>query len=157
MSIEGFVRGASRRPTLTILLALLGAAVGGAWLAALPRDVFPDLSAPVFNVIVQNPALSAEELETGVVIPLEAACGGLAGVRRVRSTSQPGVAQLTLEFEADADWFRCRQLVAERLTAVADQLPAGTGAVGTGRFSRRNFRTPRLRYSFANPMQQVPR
>ncbi|HEX5010131.1 MAG TPA: efflux RND transporter permease subunit [Planctomycetota bacterium] len=128
MSIEGLVRGASRRPTLTILLALLGAALGGAWLAALPRDVFPDLSAPVFNVIVQNPALSAEELETGVVIPLEAACGGLAGVRRVRSTSQPGVAQLTLEFEADADWFRCRQLVAERLTAVADQLPAGTGA-----------------------------
>ena len=128
MVIERLVRAAAQRPALTVLLALLGAALGGAWFSALPRDVFPDLSAPVFNVIVQNPALSAEELETAVVVPLEAACGGLSGVRRVRSTSQSGVAQLTLEFEADADWFRCRQLVAERLTAVADQLPAGTGA-----------------------------
>jgi cobalt-zinc-cadmium resistance protein CzcA len=128
MSIEGLVRGASRRPSLTLLLALLGCGLGGAWLAALPRDVFPDLSAPVFNVIVQNAALSAEELETAVVVPLEAACGGLPGVRRVRSTSQSGVAQLTLEFESEADWFRSRQLVAERLASVAEQMPPGTGA-----------------------------
>jgi heavy metal efflux system protein len=128
MSLDAFVRGACRRPSLTLLLALLGCGLGGAWLAALPRDVFPDLSAPVFNVIVQNPALSAEELETAVVVPLEAACGGLPEVRRVRSTSQSGVAQLTLEFESDADWFRSRQLVAERLASVAGQLPPGTGA-----------------------------
>ena len=66
----------------------------------LRRDVFPDLSAPVFNVIVQNPAMGAEELETGIAIPMEVALAGLPDVRRIRSSSQLGVSQVTVEFEA---------------------------------------------------------
>ena len=73
--------------------------------------MFPDLSAPVFNVIVQNPAMGAEELETGIAIPLEAALAGLPAVRRIRSSSQLGVCQVTIEFEPDADYYRARQLV----------------------------------------------
>jgi heavy metal efflux system protein len=58
------------RPILAVLLALAGAGLGAVWLQELRRDVFPDLSTPVFNVIVQNPAMGAEELETGIAIPL---------------------------------------------------------------------------------------
>src|SRR6184192_56188 len=103
---------------LVVLLTLAGAALGGVWLRDLPRDVFPDLSAPVFNVIVQNPAMGAEELETGVAIPMEVALAGLPSVRRVRSNSQLGVTQVTVEFESDADYYRSRQFVAERVTQV---------------------------------------
>ena len=53
------------RPILAVLLTLAGAGLGTVWLQDLRRDVFPDLSVPVFNVIVQNPAMGAEELETG--------------------------------------------------------------------------------------------
>ena len=81
----------------------------------LRRDVFPDLSAPVFNVIVQNPAMGAEELEAGIAVPLEVALAGLPSVRRIRSNSQLGVCQVTIEFEPDADYYRARQLVAERV------------------------------------------
>ena len=98
------------------------------WLRDLRRDVFPDLSSPVFNLIVQNPAMGAEELETGVAIPLEVALAGLPDVRRVRSNSQLGVTQVTIEFESDADYYRSRQFVAERVTQVASQLPPGTDA-----------------------------
>ncbi|HEY6548579.1 MAG TPA: efflux RND transporter permease subunit, partial [Vicinamibacteria bacterium] len=87
-----------------------------------------DLSAPVFNVIVQNASMGAEELETGIVVPFESALAGLAGVKRVRSNAQLGVAQLTVEFDPDADYHLSRQLVAERLAQVASQLPPGTGA-----------------------------
>jgi cobalt-zinc-cadmium resistance protein CzcA len=92
----------------------------------LRRDVFPDLSAPVFNVITQNPAMGAEELETAIAITLEVALAGLPDVRRVRSNSQLGVAQVTIEFEPSADYYRSRQFVAERVAQVSGQLPAGT-------------------------------
>jgi cobalt-zinc-cadmium resistance protein CzcA len=124
--VERIIRAASAAPGLTALLVLAGAGLGAVWLQDLPRDVFPDLSAPVFNVIVQNAALGPEELEVGISIPLEAALAGLPEVRRIRSTSQLGYTQVTLQFEADADYFRSRQLVAERVAQVAGQLPAGT-------------------------------
>jgi cobalt-zinc-cadmium resistance protein CzcA len=132
MNTDGLVgrimRATFARPLLTVLLVGAATGIGATWLVALPRDVFPDLSAPVFNVIVQNPAMGAEELETSIAIPMETGLAGLPNVRRIRSTSQLGVAQVTVEFEADADYYRSRQLVAERVGQVTPQLPPGTDA-----------------------------
>ena len=124
--ISTLIRGSFRSALLTVLLVLAGTAIGGFWIQDLRRDVFPDLSAPVFNVITQNPAMGAEELETAIAIPLEVALAGLPDVRRVRSNSQLGVAQVTIEFDPQADYYRSRQFVAERVAQAAGQLPAGT-------------------------------
>jgi cobalt-zinc-cadmium resistance protein CzcA len=122
------MRAAFERPGFTTLLVVVAAAFGAVSLQQLRRDVFPDVSAPVFNVIVQNAAMGAEELETTVAIPLETALAGLPDVRRLRSSSQLGVSQVTVEFEPDADYYRARQLVAERIAQAATQLPPGTDA-----------------------------
>ena len=124
--IARIIRNSSTAPLLTVLLVLAGSAIGAVWLQDLRRDVFPDLSAPVFNVIAQNAAMGAEELETAVAIPLEVELAGLPNVRRVRSNSQLGVAQVTIEFEPNADYYRSRQFVAERVAQAAGQLPPGT-------------------------------
>jgi cobalt-zinc-cadmium resistance protein CzcA len=116
------------RPAFTILVVLVATAFGAVSFQQLRRDVFPDLSAPVFNVIAQNPAMGAEELEASVAIPMETALAGLPEVRRIRSSSQLGVSQVTVEFEAESDYYRARQLVAERIGQVAPQLPPGTDA-----------------------------
>ena len=126
--VTRILRGSFARPTLTIVLVLAASVLGAVWLQELRRDVFPDLSAPVFNVIVQNPAMGAEELETGVAVPLEVALAGLPEVRRIRSTSLLGVTQVTVEFESDADYYRSRQFVAERVNQAAAQMPPGTEA-----------------------------
>ena len=126
--IQKILRTSFSHSALTIMLVLAATAIGAVWLQDLNRDVLPDLSAPVFNIIVQNPAMSAEELETGVAIPTEVALAGLPNVRRVRSNSQLGVSQVTVEFESDADYYRSRQFVAERVAQVASQLPPGTDA-----------------------------
>src|SRR6185369_5038637 len=126
--ITRILKGSFARPALTLVLVLAACALGAVWLQDLRRDVFPDLSAPVFNVIVQNPAMGAEELETGVAVPLEVALAGLPDVRRIRSSSFLGVTQVTVEFESDADYYRSRQFVAERVNQVAAQLPPGTEA-----------------------------
>ena len=124
--IENILRRSFSHSGLVFILVLAASALGAVWLRDLRRDVFPDLSAPVFNIIVQNPAMGAEELETGVAIPMEAALAGLPDVRRVRSNSQLGVSQITVEFESDADYYRSRQFVAERVAQAASQMPPGT-------------------------------
>lgn len=126
--IARVIRAFFAKPLLSVALALGGAGLGAFALADLERDVFPDLSAPVFNVIVQNAAMGAEELEAAVVVPLESGLAGLPGVRRVRAAAQQGVAQVTVEFEPDADYHRARQLVAERVNQAAPDLPSGTDA-----------------------------
>lgn len=129
--IERILRGSFAKPVLTVLLALAAAVAGAVWLTELERDVFPDLATPVFSVFVQNPAMGAEELETGVSIPLEAALAGLPEVRRIRSSSQAGVALIRVEFEPGADYYLSRQLVTERVNQMAQSsrdLPPGTDA-----------------------------
>jgi len=126
--IQRILSASFGKPVLTLLLALAAAAAGGVWLGDLKRDVFPDLATPVFSVFVQNPAMGTEELETGVAIPLEVALAGLPEVRRIRSSSQAGVAQVRVEFEPEADYYLARQLVAERVNQAARDLPLGTGA-----------------------------
>lgn len=126
--IERILTSSFAKPFLTLLLALAAAVAGAVWLTELERDVFPDLATPVFSVYVQNPAMGAEELETGVAIPLEVALAGLPEVRRIRSSSQTGVALVRVEFEPDADYYLSRQLVTERVNQVARELPPGTDA-----------------------------
>jgi len=126
--IERILKSSFFRPGLALTLVLAATALGAVWLQDLRRDVFPDLSAPVFNIIVQNPAMGPEELETSIAIPLEAALAGLPEVRRIRSSSQLGVSQVTIEFEPEADYYRSRQFVAERVGQIGSQLPLGTDA-----------------------------
>ena len=114
------------KPVLVAVLVCAAGVYGVKEFQDLPRDVFPDLSAPVFNIIVQNAAMSADELETGIAIPLESALGGLPDVRRIRSTSQLGVTQVTVEFQPEADYYRARQMIGERLAQFSSQLPPGS-------------------------------
>jgi len=125
--ITRLLKASFSRPALTLILVLAGCCLGTVWLQDLRRDVFPDLSVPVFNVIVQNPAMGAEELEIGVAVPIESALAGLPDVRRIRSNSTLGVTQVTVEFESNADYYRSRQFVAERVSQLGSQLPPGTG------------------------------
>jgi len=126
--IEKILKVSFLRPGLTLIMVLAACVLGGVWLQDLRRDVFPELSAPVFNIIVQNPAMGTEELETGVAVPMEVALAGLPDVRRIRSNATLGVTQISVEFESDADYYRSRQFVAERVAQVASQLPPGTDA-----------------------------
>lgn len=124
--IERIIRASSNKPLVALILVLVCALLGVGAFRDLRRDVFPDLSAPVFNVIVQNPSMGAEELETAIAIPMESALAGLPETRRIRSVNQLGVSQVTIEFEPEADYFRSRQFVAERVQQVAPTLPPGT-------------------------------
>ena len=80
--ITSIVDACFRRPAVALLLAAAATITGALAFTELRRDVFPDLSAPLFNVIVQNASMGTEELETAIAIPMEVELAGLP-VRRL--------------------------------------------------------------------------
>ena len=96
--IEGIVGFGLGRPLLGAVFVIATAVFGFLSMQAIPKDVFPDLSTPVFNLIVQDASMAPEELESAISIPFESALQGVPGVRRVRSQCALGVAQITVEF-----------------------------------------------------------
>ncbi len=124
--IERILEFSSRQRAFVLLaaFALLGA---GLWSALhLPIDAVPDITGVQVQVNTEVPALAAEESEKLVTQPLERELAGLPGVDEMRSITKFGLSQVTLQFKDGTDIYRARQLVAERLQGVLEQLPAGT-------------------------------
>ncbi|UUX94255.1 efflux RND transporter permease subunit [Aquabacterium sp. J223] len=114
---------AARGLVLALAAALL---LWGGWLAGrTPVDVFPDLNKPTVTLMTEAGGMAPEEVEQLIAVPLEAAMGGLPGVESVRSTAAAGLAVVTVTFGWDADLYRARQFVAERLATVEGSLPPG--------------------------------
>lgn len=106
-----------------VALSILLIVVGVRLIPYLPLDVFPEFSPPYVEVQTEAPGLSAEEVENLVTFPLENALVGTPGLETIRSKSVMGLSSIRLLLNYDADVYRTRQLVQERLAAETPRLP----------------------------------
>ena len=88
-------------------------------------DVFPEFAPPQVVVQTEAPGLSPEEVEQLVTRPLENALNGAPNLVAIRSQSIQGLSAITVVFSDKTDLLRARQLVTERITETAGQLPQG--------------------------------
>ncbi|MDW8129944.1 MAG: CusA/CzcA family heavy metal efflux RND transporter [Bryobacterales bacterium] len=113
--LAALTRLALNRRFLVILFSLLLAAIGVWSFSELKVEAYPDLSDPQVTVITQYPGYAPEEVEQQITIPIERALTGVPGVIGRRSRTIFGLSVVDLTFEYDADLYRARQLVLERL------------------------------------------
>ena len=128
---------ALRNRLLVLLLTVLVSVVGVVVYQRMPKDIYPDLNAPLVNIITTCPGMAAEDVERMISFPLESLMNGTPHVTRVRSESTTGESVVTVEFEWGIDIYQARQIVGGKLDIVAEQLRLGTSDPVMGPVSSR--------------------
>ncbi len=114
------------RNRLAVALVTAGIAALGLWsYANLKIDAIPDITGVQIQINTAVPAYAPEEIERLATLPIERAMAGQPGLEETRALTKTGLSQVTLLYQDGTDQLRARQLVAERLAAVRDQLPPG--------------------------------
>ena len=124
--IDSIIRSSLNNRLLTIFVVILICVLGYLAYQSMPVDIYPDLNAPLVNIVTENPGMSSEDVERLITIPLESILNGSPGVTRIRSESSTGISVVTVEFDWNTDVYLARQIVTGKLELVSGQLPAGT-------------------------------
>ncbi len=109
---------------VTLALAFVGAAVG----SRLDLDALQDVTTNQVVVLTSAPGLTPEEVERFVSRRIETAIGGSPGLIEQRSLSRYGISSVSAIFGDEVDPYRARQIIQERLSSVAAELPPSVGA-----------------------------
>ena len=121
------VRTALRLRVAVVAASILLMVIGIRAVRQAPLDVFPEFAPPRVEIQTEGPGLSASEVESLITVPIENALNGILGVDVIRSKSVLGLSSVVLFFERGTDLLQARQLVQERLTTLAGQLPSVSG------------------------------
>ena len=124
--IDRTIEFALKHRLLTVFLIGLVCLWGLAVFVRMPKDIYPDLNAPLVNIVTENPGMASEDVERLITFPLESLLSGAPGVTRVRSESTTGDSVVTAEFAWGTDIYRARQIVSSKLELIAGRLPLGT-------------------------------
>ena len=123
--LQSIVQFALRFRGIVIALAGLVLAYGIFVASRAQIDVFPDFVPPQATIQTEAPGLAPEQVEQLVTRPIESSVNGLGNQESLRSESAQGLSVITIMFKEGTDIFGARQLLAEKLSEAAGQLPAG--------------------------------
>jgi HAE1 family hydrophobic/amphiphilic exporter-1 len=89
----------------------------------LSQELFPPISYPQLSVVTTYENAAPEEIETLITKPIEEAVGGIAGLRKVSSTSKEGLSLVLVEFGWNQNMDFASLSVREKLDLIKERLP----------------------------------
>ena len=119
--MSAIIRLLLRFRALVLILLVAGLMAGIFGFLKLDVEAYPDPSPPLVEIITQNPAWSAEEMEQQVTVPIETALNGAPHLNDIRSISVFGLSDVKLYFNFGSNYFHDRQEILNRLQDL--QLP----------------------------------
>lgn len=113
---------------LIVLLFSLGIVVLGLFaLSQLPIGAVPDVTNNQVQIITTSRNLATEDVEKFLTYPVELEMANLPDVKEIRSVSKFGLSVVTVVFNDGIGTYLPRQLIAEKIKAAEEKIPAGFG------------------------------
>ncbi|MEP7116083.1 MAG: efflux RND transporter permease subunit [Acidobacteriota bacterium] len=117
---------AIRHARAAALVAAALVVAGGLAAVSLPSSIYPPLEFPRIVVIAKSGTLPSQSMTLTVTRPIEQAVMEVPGIRRVRSRSIRGAAEISAQFAPATDMLLALQQVQNRVAEVRGELPADT-------------------------------
>jgi cobalt-zinc-cadmium resistance protein CzcA len=96
-------------------------------LSEIPIGAVPDVTNNQVQIITTSRNLATEDVEKFLTYPVELEMANLPGVKEIRSISKFGLSVVTVVFEDKLGTYLPRQLIAEKIKAAEEKIPAGFG------------------------------
>ncbi len=116
---QGIIAWMANNPVAANLLMLVIMVGGLASIGGLSKEVFPTFPSEVITVTVPYPGSAPEEVEQGIILKVEEAMDGLAGIKEVRSEAREGVGVVTLVLEPGTPMTKALSQVKSRVDGIA--------------------------------------
>lgn len=143
MSFAHTVSNQSRAVVVLVILLCI-AGLYAAW--NLPTAIFPDTDFPRIVIAIENGEVPADQMLASVTRPIEEAMNGIPGIKRIRSVTSRGSAEVNLFFDWNTDPKESLGLVQARLPEIT--LPAGAAITHVDRLTFAVF--PVIGYSLTS-------
>lgn len=119
------IAAAAIRHSRAIVLVAIALVIAGALAAfSLPSSIYPPLEFPRIVTIVKSGTLPPQSMMLTVTRPIEQAILEVPGIRRVRSRSIRGAAEISAQFDPSTDMIVALQMVQNRVSEIRGELPA---------------------------------
>ena len=106
---------------VTVLITLIGIYS----YLTLPKEQYPDVDIPIFNVVTIYAGASPADVENLITRPIEQELRGIDGVDEIRSVSKQATSVITIEFETTKNQMVARQEVNDAIETARSDLPTG--------------------------------
>src|SRR5207253_2815129 len=117
---------ATRHSRAAALVASALVVAGAIAAFSLPSSIYPPLEFPRIVIIAKSGTLPPQSVMLAVTRPLETAVMEVPGIRRVRSRSLRGAAEISAQFDPSTDMVVALQMVQNRVAEITGDLPMDT-------------------------------
>ena len=115
-----------RHRSAVYLLTIAAVIAGAASLYQLPSNIYPEMTFPRIVILAKSGDLAPDTMMLTVTRPIEEEVSTVLGVRRVRSRTIRGSAEVSVLFSDNVNMDNALQMVQSRVGQVQSEMPAGT-------------------------------